>query len=133
MSTYVQPQDVRDAYESDMDQRFTTTWLAKQIDRAERLLTSRRPALASWVDAGTVDVENVKDAVVNAVLRVVRNPEGLQSESEGNYSYSTNRDVAGGKLYFTGDDLALVTPTSPPAAGMVTIGMPDYRLPGRRP
>lgn len=35
----------------------------------------------------------------NAVLRVLRNPEGYRQETEGNYSYSLNAAVASGHLF----------------------------------
>lgn len=35
----------------------------------------------------------------NAVLRVIRNPEGYRQEAEGNYSYSLSAAVAAGHLF----------------------------------
>ena len=47
--------------------------------------------------------EGFRDVVVmveaNAVLRVLRNPEGYRQETEGNYGYSLSAAVASGHLF----------------------------------
>lgn len=107
-------EDLDVAYEGDLDPQRRPYYDAL-LARAQRLLVARRPGLLDHVGAGRVAKDNVVDAIVTACLRVVRNPGGMQSETEGSYLYSVQRDVAGGKLYFTGDDLALLDPA--PAAG----------------
>lgn len=119
-----QYEDLDVAYEASLDP-MRRPYYDALIARASRLLVSRRPGLRQQIIDGRVDAENATDAVVNACLRVVRNPEGVQSENEGSYLYSLQRDVAGGKLYFTGDDLALIDPVtaSGGAARYGTIGV----------
>jgi hypothetical protein len=124
-------EDVNARYEKPLgdDRR---AWVEQVIADAERRLVSKRPNLPSNITAGKVDTADVRVAVVNAVLRVIRNPEGYQSETEGNYVYTIAKDVAGGKLYFEADDLALVTPSWVPGATVmssVPIGMPAHRVP----
>jgi hypothetical protein len=107
-------------------------WVQLKIDQAERLLIARRRSIPARVDAGTLALDNVRDAVANAVLRVARNPEGFEREQEGEYGYGQHRDVAAGKLFFTGDDYALVDPASGGFAfGSVRIGIPAHRRPPR--
>lgn len=106
------------------------TWVQSLIDRAERLLISRRRSIPGRVASGALDVDNVRDAVSNAVLRVARNPEGFERESEGTYSYGQHRDVAAGKLYFTGDDYALVDQGATGVGfGSIRVGIPAHRRP----
>lgn len=124
-------EDVEARYEKplDADRR---PWVEQVIADAERRLVSKRPNLTANLAAGKVDEEAVRIAVVQAVLRVIRNPEGYQSETEGNYVYTVAKDVAGGKLYFEADDLALVTPRSNVGASImpsVPITIPAYRVP----
>jgi hypothetical protein len=56
--------------------------------------------------AAGIDPAFVKDKVIGAVLRVLRNPEGIQSETEGNYSYKVNPITASGNVWYTKDELA---------------------------
>jgi hypothetical protein len=53
----------------------------------------------------------------SAVLRVLRNPEGLRSETEGNYSYQLNGAVAAGHLFVMDSEWQLLGVT----AGAFTI------------
>lgn len=67
------------------------------LERAERILSARIRDLGQRVRveefrATVVDVE------AEAVARVVRNPEGITSESEGSYSFSRNAKSASGVL-----------------------------------
>lgn len=107
MGTYAVFEDVAGAYESVLPEG-KRAWIENLIGKAERLLLKRVPSLAARIAAGTQDVQSVIDAVVAAVLRVVRNPTGFASETEANYAYTVDRTVAGGKLFYTGDDLVLV-------------------------
>ena len=134
MELYASVSDVRDDYEATIPPE-REDWVQNLIDRAERLLLARVRSIPARVAAGTLDSAAVVDAVVAAVLRVVRNPSGMQSETEGSYLYSVQRDVAGGKLFFTGDDLALVQAgTIGYAPRSVTVTLPDHRIPqGRVP
>lgn len=129
--TWTTFEDVAKRYEKPLDADLVP-WVTQVIEDAERRLVSKRPNLRSNVEAGKVDEADVRVAVVNAVLRVIRNPEGYQSETEGNYVYTIAKDVAGGKLYFEADDLALVTPSWTVGATVmrsVPIGMPAHRVP----
>lgn len=133
MGTYATFSDVQDAYESTIPDA-QIPWVNNLIDRAERLLFARVPGLAARIAAGTQDLTAVADAISAAVLRVVRNPAGFASETEANYAYTVDRTVAGGKLFFTGDDLALVRAVAPggygrqfhsPITRTSTLGDPD--------
>lgn len=132
MPLYATVSDVMDAYEGHISEA-QIPWVNGLIERAERLLLARVRSIPTRVTAGTLERVAVADAVVAAVLRVVRNPGGMQSETEGSYLYSVQRDVAGGKLYFTGDDLALVQAGSVGyVPRSVTVTLPDHRIPGGR-
>jgi hypothetical protein len=64
----------------------------------ERLILRRIPDLADKITANDVDVENVIQVEADAVLRLVRNPEGYASETDGNYGYTFSREVSSGRL-----------------------------------
>ncbi|PZG20602.1 Gp19/Gp15/Gp42 family protein [Nonomuraea aridisoli] len=70
---------------------------------AEVLIEERISDLA----ARAADPQYLKRLVIveaNAVLRVLRNPEGYRSESDGDYSYSRSAEVASGLLEITDAD-----------------------------
>ncbi len=62
-------------------------------------MTLRRiPDLATRVDAGDLEVADVIAIEGEAVLRVIRNPEGLQAQNDGNYTYQLSREAAHNSL-----------------------------------
>lgn len=103
--------DLEATYEGELDLDNLEDWYQEKIDEAVRLLARKVPnvftRIASYESTGKgLDPEFVKDKVLNAVMRVLRDPEGIQSETEGNYSYKRNPIVASGNIWFTKDELA---------------------------
>lgn len=104
--------DLEASYEGELDLDNLDEWYQEKVDEAVRLLIRKVPTVVARMAAydpvtGTgIDPEFVKDKVVGAVLRVLRDPEGMQSETEGNYAYKRNPIVASGNIWFTKDELA---------------------------
>lgn len=104
--------DLEATYEGELDLENLDEWYQQKIDEAVRLLVRKVPNLVSRIaayDPSTstgLDPEFVKDKVMGAVLRVLRDPEGLESETEGNYSYTRNPIVASANIWYTKDELA---------------------------
>lgn len=98
--------DLEASYEGDLDLENLDEWYQEKIDEAVRLLIRKVPTVVARMAAGSIDPDFVKDKVVGAVLRVLRDPEGIQSETEGNYAYKRNPIVASGNIWFTKDELA---------------------------
>jgi len=104
--------DLEAPFEGELDLENLDEWYQEKIDEAVRLILRKGPTLISRMaaydpDTGAgIDPAFVKDKVIGAVLRVLRDPEGLESESEGNYSYKRNPVVASGNIWFTKDELA---------------------------
>lgn len=98
-------QILKDRYEGELDSSNSAFYQMK-VDEAVRLLLRKCPGLQDKLDKELLDPEFVKDVVAKAVLRVVRNPEGFTSESEGNYSYSLGNRVASGDLWYQDSELA---------------------------
>lgn len=80
-------------------------WVERKIGEAERSLFAIIPQLKTRVVDGTIDIDLVKDKVIAAVLRVVRNPFGIENEGEGDYSIKLNKLVASGDIWFPEKDL----------------------------
>lgn len=97
-------QDVRDAYEGSipLDRE---NWVQNRIDAAVRELLAVIPKIPARIADQSLDADFVKDKVVDAVLRIVRGPEGFLQENEGEYGYQRNPRVASGDLWFPPEDL----------------------------
>jgi hypothetical protein len=69
-----------------------------RLTDVERLILRRIPDLAAKITAETVDVDDVRQVEAEAVLRLVRNPEGYVSEGDGTYQYVRDQSLASGRL-----------------------------------
>src|SRR5690606_25188617 len=86
-----------------------------EVPGVERLLgdagvkiLSRLPMLHEYVATGKMSQDAVVLVEANAVLRVVRNPEGFRSEQEGDYLYARDVATASGLLNILPDEWALL-------------------------
>ena len=69
-----------------------------RLEDVERMIYRRLPDLDQWIADGDVSLADVIQVESEVVLRLVRNPEGYLSESDGNYSYQMQRELASGRL-----------------------------------
>lgn len=92
-------------------------WLLRA---ASNMVRSRRPVIDQQIADGIVSGDLVALAVTNMVLRVLRNPSGLRSETVGPFSRSFDTTVAAGLLVLTADEEQLIAPTgTEPAAAVI--------------
>ncbi|WP_181312469.1 hypothetical protein [Nocardioides campestrisoli] len=80
------------------------------------------PGLVARIQADELDVESVVDVLIAAALRVLRNPEGFESESGAidDYQESWKRADATQDLYFTAAELRRLAPSFvTPTAGSI--------------
>ncbi|BBX69418.1 Gp19/Gp15/Gp42 family protein [Mycolicibacterium psychrotolerans] len=75
-----------------------TTMVERRLEQAERLILRRIPDLDEKITAGELDEADVIDVEAEAVLRIVRNPDGYTMESDGSYTYQLSQETASGKL-----------------------------------
>lgn len=68
-----------------------------RLDDVERQIRKRIPDLDTQV-ADADYLADVKQVEADAVLRLVRNPDGYLSETDGNYTYMLRQDLSTGKL-----------------------------------
>ncbi|OLT27747.1 hypothetical protein BJF83_17325 [Nocardiopsis sp. CNR-923] len=76
------------------------------LDDAEIKIRRRIPNLAARAAADAEFAETVVMVEANAVLRVLRNPEGYRQETDGDYSYSVSAAVASGRLMILDEEWA---------------------------
>jgi hypothetical protein len=102
-----------------------TTWpqgyLAQQIADAQAYIDGQQPQVPLRSRNGRLNPTSYVRVVCNMVLRVIRNPTGLQSETDGGYSYSFWHGAATGELLLTPDEIVTLTGKSGPQ--MRTIGV----------
>lgn len=69
-----------------------------RLDDVERMIRRRIPDLDEKVSAGSVVEDDLIQVEAEVVLRLIRNPDGLYMETDGNYSYQFSREAASGRL-----------------------------------
>lgn len=97
-------ENVANSYEGKISTE-DVAWAETKIDEAVRELLSIIPSIPRRIANGTLDAELVMDKVVGAVLRVVRNPKGIESEGEGDYNIRLRNSVASGDIWYQEKDL----------------------------
>jgi hypothetical protein len=80
------------------------------LKRASQLIRDSYPGIDTRTEAGTVPADSVGLVVLNMTARVMRNPNGLRSETTGPFSRSYDPDAASGLLQITATDVGLLLP-----------------------
>lgn len=75
-----------------------TALVGRRLAQVERMILRKVPDLAGQTAAGQIDPDDVRDIEAEAVLRVIRNPDGLYSETDGSYTYQLSREAADNTL-----------------------------------
>jgi hypothetical protein len=92
------------------EQGQVTAWL----EDLEALVVSRLPGFAESVTAGVTSESVVRAVFASAVIRVLRNPEGLRQHTESIDDYSITKTIdasaSAGLLYLTDDEWNLLSP-----------------------
>lgn len=104
------------------------SWIEGKIFEAEVLLATRRGDLQTWIDAGpTGKRKPILIAVVNRMIqRVVKNPDGLFTESDGNYSYGRDKSLGSGEVRANEDDWAMLGMGSNRRLTSYRMGLPSW-------
>lgn len=70
----------------------------RRLEQVERMIRRRVVDIDTKVVASATFEADLIDIEADAVLRLVRNPEGYMSESDGTYTYQLQTDLSSGKL-----------------------------------
>lgn len=121
------------AVAEDVDSRFEGSlsveqlaWVDVKILDAEALLITHIPRLSNLALVNSTDMVNARRIVCDAVLRVLRNPAGIQQEEAGPWRVVRDKGSASGLLYFTNDELAVFRQVRRRRIGMLGIAAPPY-------
>ncbi|GAA3750881.1 hypothetical protein [Micromonospora maritima] len=82
---------------------------AALLRRASEMLRAHFPGLGQLVADGALAADAPAMAVINMVLRVLRNPNGLRAETRGPFSTTYDTTVAAGLLVISDSEMALLT------------------------
>lgn len=91
---------------TDAQKTATSVWLKVAWGKLKRKV----PTVEAQVEAGKVDVELVKQAVVSAVVRVLNNPKGVRSGGLDDGQFTIDVEQSSGRLYIHDDDVADLKP-----------------------
>ncbi|MEV5299120.1 Gp19/Gp15/Gp42 family protein [Amycolatopsis methanolica] len=100
--TLATPLDVKTRYPG--ADAYDDAWIQTLLDEAEVLIRMRIDDLDTLIADGTIDERIVVMVECNAVTRVVRNPEGYKSETEGNYMYERDPRTVSTSITITSDE-----------------------------
>lgn len=71
---------------------------------ALRLIKAKVPSFSERLASGVLEPGSVRMVIANAIVRVLKNPDGYRSESMGGMSYTIDTRAAAGFLTILGDE-----------------------------
>jgi Gp19/Gp15/Gp42-like protein len=122
VSTYAQVEHVEQAWTRPFGPR-EVPHVQAALDRAEREV-ARSVDVASRITAGMTTTADVQDAIVAMVVRMMRNPGGVRSQSSGPFSQVIDASVASGRLEITRAERRMLGM----AVGAVTVDLQDLTI-----
>ena len=78
--------------------------IERRLSQVERMIKRRIPTLDLKVASDATFEADLIDIEADAVLRLVRNPEGYISETDGTYTYQLAVELSQGRLTITDDE-----------------------------
>lgn len=78
--------------------------IERRLEQVERMIRRRIPSLDTLTAASATFLADLIDIEADVVLRLVRNPEGYISETDGSYTYQLQTDLSGGRLVVLNDE-----------------------------
>jgi hypothetical protein len=122
--------DVQARYEQDIPENLASR-LGTKLDDAQTLIESRLGDIQAAIDADRTSAKNVKLVLCDMVIRWLRNPGAMASETVGPFGYRRDPSIRSGKLYLTADDRRLLGLQA--SAGTVPLADDALRYPTRPP
>ncbi|GAB4584406.1 Gp19/Gp15/Gp42 family protein [Nocardia sp. IFM 10818] len=104
---YAEPADVAVRWGRTLSDEEKALILARLTD-VERRIRRKIRDLDKKVAEGEILRDDVVQVEADAVLRLVRNPDGYIQESDGSYSYMLSQDAASGKLEILAEEWELL-------------------------
>ena len=80
------------------------TLIERRLEQVERMIRRRVTDLDIQASESDTFLADLIDIEADAVLRLVRNPEGYMSETDGTYTYQLQSDLSSGRLEILDDE-----------------------------
>jgi hypothetical protein len=121
--------DVQARYEKDIPDNLASR-VGTKLDDAQTIIESKLGDIQVAIDAERTSAKNVKLVLCEMVIRWLRNPGAMASETVGPFGYRRDSSIRSGKLYLTAEDRQMLGLQS----SATTIPMADdaLRYPTRR-
>lgn len=101
-------------------------YVTELIEEAEITLESRIGDLDRWVNADPKKLKRVRLVLKHMIRRLLISPDGLLSETDGDYTYTRARELVGtGAVRVIQDDLRLLG-IARGRARSIRVGLPDW-------
>ncbi len=125
MGVFATVQDVKDRFEGELPPS-QTAWVEARITDAESLLRLKVPLLANG-PAGlpAITAANARRLVVDAVLRLARNPMGVRDQTVGPFRVTFDTENHTAAISFTEEELSVFVPKHR-RFGMVGVKAPRW-------
>jgi hypothetical protein len=122
--------DVQARYEQDIPENLARV-LGTKLDDAQTLVENQVGDIQAAIDADRTSAKNVRLVLCDMVIRWLRNPGAMRTETVGPYGYSRDGSITSGKLYLTAEDRRMLGLKG----GAATIPLADdaLRYPTRPP
>lgn len=82
--------------------------IERRLEQVERMIRRRVSNLDGLVEESETFEADLIDIEADAVLRLVRNPEGYMSETDGTYTYQLQSDLSSGRLEILDDEWVIL-------------------------
>lgn len=119
----ISPADIARRYHGDLFAQFTEEEVNEQILDAQAWIDAQYPCVARRLLSGALPERAYVRVVADMVLRVLRNPDGLNNESDGTYSYGRNAAVASGNFWLTNAEKVILCGPESLVLGVATVGL----------
>lgn len=119
----ITPEDVDRRYHGDLFATFTREEVQDQIDDAIAWIEAAHSCVKRRLASGLLPERAYMRIVIDMVLRVLRNPEGIKDENDGTYSYGLQATVASGNFWLTKDEKAILCGSTSSGVGSVGIAL----------
>lgn len=104
---YATAEDIESRLGRELDESETII-VEQRLEDCELIILGRIPDLHAKVTAGTINGDVIAMVEADAVIRILRNPEGVVGETDGNYSYQLNWATVTGTLSLTPEEWRLL-------------------------
>lgn len=70
-----------------------------------------------------VSPDLVKDVMVSMIIRVLKNPDSVRSDSIDDHTTTLDMSISSGEMYLSAEEIALLTARLVPVYGMYVLGL----------